>query len=357
MNQTNNTTDYKNYPSLFTWTSHLRAILCTFGILTNILNMTVFLNTKLKDPSYKYMLAKSISNVVYLTIAFSVLFFVYCSDCSSSRSYMAAFYSIGSYLFLASSLQLFRVSIEVFLSLQIYLTLANRNRSLSNNNNKLSRKSILAMLFILSLLVYSQQYFAYVIVESHDPDDGLVVYRVKLSEFGRSTVGKTLAITATSLRLFLAIIVLTILNILNVIEFRKRFANRKVGGMFRMKITPNAQKTKSTSRRTALDLNTSDPNDAQIRLHVINSNAIRNITRLVIFTSFLNIICATPYTIVYILEHTVYSFGQLLLFSSISYTLLICTPTLDIFVYYFFNRLYRDVLKSYFKKFFCLFKK
>ena len=48
--------------------------ICLFGIITNILNIIVFSNNKLKDESYKYLKMNAFSNMFYLS--FIVIAFV-----------------------------------------------------------------------------------------------------------------------------------------------------------------------------------------------------------------------------------------------------------------------------------------
>lgn len=81
-----------------------------------------------------------------------------------------------------------------------------------------------------------------------------------------------------------------------------------------------------------------------------NSEAIKNMTKLVIFSSFLNVIGFTPYAAVYILDQTIFTPVQIFVYYSISNLLLNVSPIFDICIYYFFNKLYRDVFKSYLKK-------
>ena len=41
-------------------------VLCTLGILTNSINAAVFMHPKMKDISFRYLLAISLSEILYL---------------------------------------------------------------------------------------------------------------------------------------------------------------------------------------------------------------------------------------------------------------------------------------------------
>lgn len=79
-------------------------------------------------------------------------------------------------------------------------------------------------------------------------------------------------------------------------------------------------------------------------------DAMRNITKMVIFTSFSDVLGTIPYAIAYILIHSVYTQAQINTFYQISLITLNLAPALDILIYYFFNRLFREVLKGYIRK-------
>ncbi len=62
-------------------------IVCVIGIITNLLNIIVFCNPKMKDPSFKFMLTISIAN--FFINSFSIYgFIIYCDKCTLNRSYI-----------------------------------------------------------------------------------------------------------------------------------------------------------------------------------------------------------------------------------------------------------------------------
>jgi hypothetical protein len=46
--------------------------ICIFGILTNIINIRIFLKRNLKDVAFKYYLVNAFSNLFYLLICFFI---------------------------------------------------------------------------------------------------------------------------------------------------------------------------------------------------------------------------------------------------------------------------------------------
>jgi hypothetical protein len=85
-----------------------------------------------------------------------------------------------------------------------------------------------------------------------------------------------------------------------------------------------------------------------------SARATKNITRMVVFQALLNVTGTAPYIIYFILVNSdlVAVTQQFLTYAGVSLIFLYCTPGLNIFIYYFFNKLYKKVLKSYFKKIF-----
>ena len=57
----NSTITFNTYSSLLPYLP--LPLVCLFGIITNSLNIAVFLNPKMKDSSFKYMLIISISDL------------------------------------------------------------------------------------------------------------------------------------------------------------------------------------------------------------------------------------------------------------------------------------------------------
>jgi hypothetical protein len=230
MNQTNTSTIGANVSLVATsasvsWQTWVRLFELPFGTIANFINICVFLNPKLKDLSYTYMIAISSANLAYQGLLFVSTFFSICLICPTYQSYFSALYSLAIGLYFTSCLAIFRIAVEVTLSLHTYCVLTNRTNWITT---RFSSKIILTSLFVASVLIYGQVPFANSIVATNTTEL-VVTYATQTNDFGNSVLGKTIAIVNTSTRLSLAVIVLTIVNVLNLIEFRKRFKSRRVG--------------------------------------------------------------------------------------------------------------------------------
>ena len=223
MNENNSTPRIiltNEYLSL-SWDQYIRIAIAFFGILVNVINIIIFLSPKLKDITYVYMLANSITNVLYLALSLSGVFFYYCSNCPSSQSYLSALLSIILTFYVLDCLKLLHTILQVIISIRIYLTLLNKKHKAD------SYKKILIISVVLSLVFFAQEPFSFKI-DTGVNQKGDIVYFTNLSSFGDSTAGDCFFLIQFGIRILLAVFVLTAINILNVIEFRKRFKN----GMF-----------------------------------------------------------------------------------------------------------------------------
>lgn len=89
--------------------------------------------------------------------------------------------------------------------------------------------------------------------------------------------------------------------------------------------------------------------------HQERANSIKNITKMVVFQALLNVIGTFTYIIYYILNNSKLvpvTSDHFTNFLNVSFIFLYCTPGLNIFIYYFFNKLYNEILNRYFKKIF-----
>lgn len=200
---------------------YMRLIEFPFGMITNFINICVFLNPKLKDTSYTYMLTISITNFFYQSFLF--VSYVFMSIPITQSTYFVNLYSIVVPQYLTVCLAIFRIIVEITLSLHTYCILINKNWM-----NRIPSKVLLPIFFLVSLLVYAQLPFTSAIGSSTD-QNGIVTYFQQPTDFGISALAKTIGVINTLLRILLAVLVLTIVNVLNVIEFRKRFNSKRVG--------------------------------------------------------------------------------------------------------------------------------
>lgn len=208
----------------FTWQTYCSLVICLFGVLTNLINISVFSNSKLKDPSYSYLLAKSLIDFIYLSLAFVNQIVNYCFECAWSQTYWANLYGLAIGVYLMPCLVIFRLLIENIVSVYIYLILSNRVRLI----NRVSYKLAIFLSFTFSVLFYAQRPFSVYIASNDDH----LVYFYKYTDFGLSRAYRVISIIQSLVRISLAVILLTIVNILNSIRFNKRFKSGVIRAVF-----------------------------------------------------------------------------------------------------------------------------
>lgn len=204
----------------FSCLDYLYFILAASGILTNTINIMVFFRIKLKDVRYKYLLWKSVANLIYLLIAFLAEFFVYCNNCPSTKFYFSAFYSIYVSIFLASCCALFRILVELVLSINTFSLLVRHNWF-----DKLSYKIVLTLIIIISVVLCTPNLPGYKI--SYEPMSD--TYFVSFTSFFPKQAFKIILASQAIMRVVLNVFILGFVNLLNLIQFRKTFKIRRVG--------------------------------------------------------------------------------------------------------------------------------
>lgn len=105
----------------------LLPLICVFGVLTNLVNIIVFCQSKLSDRSFKYMLSNSISDSIYLGL---YLFNYYVLD-AGGESGVTGNYS-GQLFFrlvddyLSSVFAFFSILNDIFLSAERLALVTNK---------------------------------------------------------------------------------------------------------------------------------------------------------------------------------------------------------------------------------------
>lgn len=88
-----------------------------------------------------------------------------------------------------------------------------------------------------------------------------------------------------------------------------------------------------------------------------NSMMTRNITRMVIASTFISVFGQLPFSSIYIVQTAGFNSANLREANSYAAFLIMLSPGLDFFSYYFFNKLFKNVLDRYIKKICCCFGK
>jgi len=202
------------------WAYLLLPAICIFGCITNFFSIAVLFNPKMKDISFKYLLVTSISDLLYLFLC-SYLFIQLCSDCPLFTSYFTQWYTIYIDSYLTSCLAVFVILTEITLSLLRYSILKNKTYIQSMKFYK-----VIAFLFLISLVFYLPVLFFNEIIPIQQINSTKTDYLTIMNSLGSSLYGTITPIVLSTIRIILAMFVLTGINIMNAIEFRKRVSNR-----------------------------------------------------------------------------------------------------------------------------------
>jgi len=268
------------------WSFFVQPSICIFGLITNSLNIIVFLNKKMKDPSFKYMLFISISDLAYLSL---LIFTPFIQNLNRNQ---ADLYKIYIHDYLTSCLSMFSLLCELELSIQRYFILTNVNLNINAN------------LLIFILIIISLLYYLPILINQ---------------------VNNTLIFICLYLIRVVLGTIITVLNLVNLFKFKQRF--------------------KSTNEiRLSFRLN-------------CNSNMHRkqnNITLMTFWIWIVYFLGTMSYSIMYYIKlmhsndenHDNNERIEFIL--KLTECCLLISHSLNIFIYYFFNNMYRNVLKMYF---------
>ena len=130
------------------WTFVL-PLICLFSLATNTLNIIVFskISRKSSNIIYKYMLANSIFDQIYL-FCVSFIFIVRCGQfCEIKDTFFAKVYVHYVYMYVANSVALFSLFLEIVIVLQRFSMLNNRD-FLSSVNKTFAFTALFIFCFI-----------------------------------------------------------------------------------------------------------------------------------------------------------------------------------------------------------------
>jgi hypothetical protein len=314
----------------YLWPTYFAIATGSLGTVTNLINISVLINPKLKDTSYNYMLAKSIVNFLYLAFSIPYQTVNFCFICPYSITYAANVYNIAIGIYLMPCLAMFSIFLSIILSVYIFSILINRNWF-----TKWRFWLSVVISGIISLVFYISRLFSYDIV-FYRPLKG---YFSVNSAFSATVAYSALTMTQYAVRIVLGVVVLTALNVVNVIKFRKRFNSRRIG-LF----TKTASLTVPFSAAAAETLTiASESGDVE------RKSAVKNITKMTVSSAFFKVFFETPYSVCLIVRQAGVSSLGFLLFYNVTGGLIYLSPALDFLVYYFYNNNYRKILNGYFR--------
>lgn len=357
------------------WYLYFNTVISFLGIIANIICSLIFLNQKLTDQAYRFMLIISVSSIFYLSFS-SFYIIVDCRDnCKVSKTFTANLFEMYIKEYFTSCLAFFIVLIEILLSVKRFLIL-----SCSFRHKTISIKYLPFICLGFSFLLYSPELFIKKIIQVENG------YTLCKTNFGKSKSGSYYPIVVSFLRVFLATVFLSILNILTALKFKLQMNKKK-----KIFLTSNINKTisnflecilsyhifsKNSSYQYFLGIQNQISTSVNSNVNIYNNNsslhivtsinteerANRSITLLVFWMSIFFTIGHGPYAIFIILknfnddeESDLYDYiNDAFLFSlhRVALSTLVIIHSSNIFIYYFFNKLFQSIFKAYLKKIF-----
>ena len=129
----------------------IASIICIIGVFTNLINISVFVNPRLNDRSFKYMLVNSIIKIVFLSF-FIIDYYIlkeFCSDCEVTFTYGAQmfFFLVDDYF--SSVCAIFCILIDIVMSLERLFVVLNKKYL-----SKMSYKVIMIVCLVASFGMY-----------------------------------------------------------------------------------------------------------------------------------------------------------------------------------------------------------
>lgn len=205
----------------FTWQNYFRFCLCAFGIVLNTASICAFLSLSLKETTYKYMLAKSIIGWFYMVTTLITETTTGCATCDFASTYASRFLSVYVGIYVASCLAIYRILVDITISLQIYTILINKEW-----NKKYTHLVVLAALLVFSILFNFQKLFVINIVQLPGRSDAFIY---TFSLFGLSEMNRILNLVQSLFRIVTSVVVLGLINFVNMVLFKRRYRNRAIG--------------------------------------------------------------------------------------------------------------------------------
>lgn len=257
---------------------------------------------------------------------------------------MIAVYYVLIIEYFTSVLALFNILLQISLSFERYLLLKN-----SKFYKKISAKYVLIILFVISAIYYSPVFSFYSITPVQNGNSTFVTY--KSTGFFNANSGKILNSFLAFMRIILSTLGIFVMNIFTLIEFSKRVNLKKLRKIGMSQNTNSLQMITIIERTTTFKngLSTVDESISSKSDKNVDSRAKYNITLLIIFITLTNAVGNTPYAgyRIFVSFMSVPS----LVGSIVSYILLL-SHGINIFIYYFFNKNFKEIFVIYFKKIF-----
>jgi hypothetical protein len=216
------------------------------SFIVSIFNLIVLTRTRHKEPLNKYLLVMSIVDAFYtiLMAVMSVLNSIFTSqDPDSKNPYFDLVYLISYVVFseyLTSSLAVFNIIMEIFLTLQRISHILNKCLFFKNAQFKI----VVSVILIISLLIYSPVLFIRHIktIQLSEKNENTSVFtkfsfRLEKSSFGKSTIAVFMINSVSITRIILVMVVLLVLNIILVFKLKDYLLKKPTLKQLKSKLT------------------------------------------------------------------------------------------------------------------------
>lgn len=327
-------------------------IISAFGILTNLINVVVFSQKELKDVTFKYFKLQSLSNSIYLMIAF-FLFVPRCGIyCQISHTFTAQLYLYVFHTYIKGIFAILSICIQITVGFYRFLIVINHHNTSKFQNYKL----ITSFLLVFSIIFYLPNLITKKIQLNNEINNSSMTYTTNFTEFGQTNWGKWLVIlVVTIFRGFIASAIIIIVGIITLIKLNKHINQsnklkvKKLKNYLLEVSLATFDKQKSNSRSFFHYEVKSDATKETLKAkRATNSN--RNITIMVISSGFLFVVGNIPNSIAYVYQQYVDTdslfFRTLAILANL---LLFIVQGSDIFIYYLFNKQYKNGFRKIFK--------
>lgn len=299
-------------------------IICVIGFFLNLICWLVLLNPSLREKIYFYFTIKVFLGIFLL--AFGALTpYVICMDCATYETYSSMVINLVGYKFMRNSMYLFATLIEIIITFDRYFTLRTRAKIFVTKKNKL----FLAGCGLFSALVYLPTLFAEKITHSrkYKPDG----YTLTATKFGEQKYYYTYLTCVSLISNVLTILILLPFNIMILVKYRKFIKRKNI--ISKIVISP--------VRKPRLNLTQSNLSQKKFTKMILVISFLFILSRLGeasvrIFNSFHDVVQLEFFDFYSTVLTIFVEFNTYVIFSS------------DFFVYYIFNKPFRDCFKRIF---------
>ena len=204
------------------WNTIAKTSISLFGVITNLVCFIVFMSSSIKDQTYTCMMVNCLVDLVYLLIQLLAIFLSCGALCAAwTSSIVGRVYTLYLIYYFSGCLAFYNILIFIYISILRCLLILNK-KFLS----RIPCKYILTSLFLVIMILNSQNLFAMYIVE-RTKSDGSVIYTLGFTQFARTSAYKAISQANKIVRIVLVIGILPAINFILAFLFRRHLDKKK----------------------------------------------------------------------------------------------------------------------------------